>query len=161
MKNGTVCVEILIAAILVCLTSSANGGAQISKYEYNILDYGATRDGNALNTAAINKAIKTCGESGGGTVIIPPGKYLSGPIELMSNVTLHLESGATIKGSSKLEDYAVEQGRASGESGRDETPQLPGLEILLNGNMEEFIPKMMGQHYVLSCGDNTALLRDC
>ncbi len=93
-------------------------GIQSSKYEYNILDYGATRDGNSLNTAAINKAIKTCAESGGGTVIIPPGKYLSGPIEILSNVTLHLESGATIKGSSKLEDYAIEQGRASGESAR-------------------------------------------
>ena len=118
MKNSTVCVGILMAAILVCLTSSANAGAQISKHEYNILDYGATRDGNTLNTAAINKAIKTCAESGGGTVIISPGKYLSGPIEILSNVTLHLESGATIKGSSKLEDYAVEQVRASGESAR-------------------------------------------
>jgi hypothetical protein len=58
-------------------------------------------------------------------------------------------------------DAEKKQGSGGGGQGRDETPQLPGLEILLSGNMEEFISKMMGQHYVLSYGDNTALLSDC
>ena len=83
MKNSTVCVGILMAAILVCLTSSANAGAKISKYEYNILDYVATRDGNELSTAAINRVIKTYAESGGGTVIIPPGGGRNGRISIV------------------------------------------------------------------------------
>jgi L-fucose isomerase-like protein len=39
-------------------------------------------------------------------------------------------------------------------------PQLPGLEIILHGDMEEFARNVMGQHYILSYGDNTALFED-
>jgi L-fucose isomerase-like protein len=39
-------------------------------------------------------------------------------------------------------------------------PQLPGLQITLDGGMEEFSQNVMGQHYILSYGDNTAVFRD-
>jgi len=39
-------------------------------------------------------------------------------------------------------------------------PQLPGLEIRLHGDMEEFTQKVFGQHYILSYGDNSGLLKD-
>jgi polygalacturonase len=85
---------------------------------YNIADYGAKSDGKTLNTIAINQAIHDCSGAGGGTVVVPPGEYLSGPIGLLENVTLHLDVGATVKGSPKLEDYIIETDQTSGESNR-------------------------------------------
>jgi len=39
-------------------------------------------------------------------------------------------------------------------------PQLPGLEIRIDGDMEEFVQNVFGQHYILSYGDNLGLFRD-
>jgi len=61
-----------------------------------ITDYGAEGDGQKLNTQAFAQAIKECSRAGGGTVIVPPGLWLTGPIELCSNINLHLEQGAVI-----------------------------------------------------------------
>ncbi|UCG27730.1 MAG: glycoside hydrolase family 28 protein [Bacteroidales bacterium] len=72
---------------------------------YPITDFGAVPERNTLNTEAINKAIRTCSDNGGGTVLIPPGTFFSGPIQLRSNVNLHLEEGAVIKFSTNPTDY--------------------------------------------------------
>ena len=53
---------------------------------YNIKDFGAKGNGKTSNTVAINKAIKACNENGGGIVLVPAGKYLSGTIEMLDNV---------------------------------------------------------------------------
>ncbi len=71
----------------------------------SVRDYGATGDGIRLDTRALQAAIDACAGSGGGTVYFPPGRYLSGTLLLNSHVTLHWESGATLLGSTKLEDY--------------------------------------------------------
>jgi polygalacturonase len=55
---------------------------------YNIADYGAVGDGEILNTDAFAKTISACAEAGGGTVFVPPGVYVSGPICLQSNTIL-------------------------------------------------------------------------
>ena len=60
---------------------------------YSITDFGAMGDGKTLNTEAIQAAIEACTASGGGRVTVPAGKFLSGTIQLKSNVDLHLESG--------------------------------------------------------------------
>ncbi|MDB5009579.1 MAG: glycoside hydrolase family 28 protein, partial [Mucilaginibacter sp.] len=52
---------------------------------FNITDYGAIDDGQTLNTVSIEKAINACNAAGGGTVLIPQGLWLTGPIELKSN----------------------------------------------------------------------------
>ncbi len=65
-------------------------------YEVNIVDFGAISGGVALNTEAINKAIKDVSEKGGGKVIIPAGLWLTGPIVLQSNVNLYTEKNALI-----------------------------------------------------------------
>jgi hypothetical protein len=39
-------------------------------------------------------------------------------------------------------------------------PQLPGLEVKLDCDMKEFAQNVMGQHYILSYGDNSAVLED-
>ncbi|NLE60126.1 MAG: glycoside hydrolase family 28 protein, partial [Planctomycetes bacterium] len=58
---------------------------------FSVVQYGAVGDGRTLNTDAIAKAVAACAEAGGGTVIVPAGRYLTGPIELRSNIELRLE----------------------------------------------------------------------
>jgi polygalacturonase len=70
-----------------------------------ITDYGARGDGETLNTDAIQRAIDACFEGGGGEVLLPPGRFLSGTLQLRSRVGLHLEAGAVLVGSPRLEDY--------------------------------------------------------
>jgi hypothetical protein len=74
---------------------------------YNILDYGAKGDGKSINTLAIQKAINKCSQNGGGKVIIPAGDFITGSIQLLSNVELHIESGARLIGSPELDDYQM------------------------------------------------------
>jgi polygalacturonase len=74
---------------------------------YNIIDFGAVANGVVDNTSAINKAILTCSNEGGGKVLVPFGKYLSGPINLENNVNLHLEEGAEILFSTNSADYPI------------------------------------------------------
>jgi hypothetical protein len=77
---------------------------------FSILDFGAIGDGKTLNTASINNAIDACASAGGGMVYMPPGVYLSGTVVLKSNVTLYLEAGATLLGSTSLADYSARPG---------------------------------------------------
>src|ERR1700733_10061316 len=63
---------------------------------FSIPDYGAVGDGQTMNTKAFVAAITACDKAGGGTVIIPAGVWLTGPIELKSNVNLHAERGALV-----------------------------------------------------------------
>ena len=71
----------------------------------NIMDLGAVSDGETNNSEAIKKAIDSCSKIGGGKVIIPSGNFLTGPIELKSNVNLHLEEGANVLFSTNHKDY--------------------------------------------------------
>ncbi|WP_370479140.1 glycoside hydrolase family 28 protein [Tamlana flava] len=71
----------------------------------NIIDLGAVSDGETNNTEIIAKAIDSCSNMGGGKVIIPSGKFLTGPIVLKSNVNLHLEEGAHVLFSTNHNDY--------------------------------------------------------
>ncbi len=77
----------------------------LSAREYNITSYGAKSDTTYLSTKAIQSAIDECSKNNGGIVIIPSGNYLSGTLYFKSNVTIHLEKGATIFGSTCLADY--------------------------------------------------------
>ena len=68
---------------------------------YDVRDYGAKGDGSANDTPAVNKAITAANSAGGGTVRFPAGSYRSkNTIHMKSNVTLQVDTGATIQGSS-------------------------------------------------------------
>ena len=64
---------------------------------FNITDYAAIGDDTTTNTTAIQSAINAAGTAGGGTVVIPVGTFLSGPIKLNSRINLHLEGGAILR----------------------------------------------------------------
>lgn len=79
----------------------------------NILDYGADSSGSTVCTAAIQAAVDKCEK--GGTVYVPEGVYISGALFLKSDMTLHIERGAVIKGSDSTEDFPVYTYRWEGE----------------------------------------------
>ncbi|MGG9972070.1 glycosyl hydrolase family 28 protein [Ferruginibacter sp. SUN002] len=66
------------------------------KDTFNIVNYGAIADGYTLNSKSINTAIDSCAANGGGTVLIPRGAWLTGPIVMKSNIDLHLADGALV-----------------------------------------------------------------
>jgi len=72
---------------------------------FDIREYGARPDGRTINTASIQKAIDACHEAGGGRVLCGPGDFLTGSLQLRSNVELHLMPGCRIVGSTRPEDY--------------------------------------------------------
>lgn len=72
---------------------------------FDITDYGAVADTTRLSTAAIQRAIDDCSAQGGGVVNIPAGNYKTGSLLLKSRVTLNLENGATLYGSTDIKDY--------------------------------------------------------
>ncbi|SHM00060.1 glycoside hydrolase family 28 protein [Flavobacterium chilense] len=74
---------------------------------YSITDFGAVADGKTLNTLAFEKAIKACAENGGGQVLVPNGKFLTGAIHLESNVNLHLADKAEVLFSLNPKDYPI------------------------------------------------------
>lgn len=73
--------------------------------DFDITRYGAAGDGTTLNTAAFRAAIDACASAGGGRVIVPTGRFLTGAIHLRSNVNLHVTKGATIAFSRDPRDY--------------------------------------------------------
>lgn len=77
----------------------------VNAADFNILKYGAVGDGATLSTVAIQKAIDACNQAGGGKVIFPEGKFLSGTIVMKDNVTIHFEKNAVLLGSTDLKDY--------------------------------------------------------
>ena len=96
---------LLAAAASMLVTPAGKAQGSPSAPVFDVRNYGAKGDGVTLNTAALNKTIEACAKAGGGTVYVPAGKYLSGTIHLKSNVTLWLDSGATILGSPNMADY--------------------------------------------------------
>lgn len=82
-----------------------------AKEAFDVTSFGATHGGSQLDTSAIQKTIDQCAEAGGGTVYFPAGKYLSGGLMLRSHVHLYLDAGATLLGSTRLEDFPVTRPR--------------------------------------------------
>ena len=95
-----------ISLLLLFSTAPASGHAQ--KRCYNALEFGAAGDGKTINTRSIQQAIDKATSSGGGSVCVPAGTFVTGALRLHSNVDLHLESGAILKGSGRLEDYYLD-----------------------------------------------------
>ncbi len=77
--------------------------------DYSVLDFGAKDDGFTVNTRIIQRAIDAVSERGGGRLVFPTGKYVTGSIYLKSNVTIHFEPGATLLGSNNPCDFVKDK----------------------------------------------------
>ena len=81
---------------------------QIPERSVSIEDYGGIGDGMTDNTTAFKSAIDSLADEGGGTIIIPPGNYFTGPIHLKSDIHLFLDESATITFIAESAIYPVE-----------------------------------------------------
>jgi polygalacturonase len=123
IRRGGACLVVMLAAAWAALLDSgaevipANPWAAVPQIlkrivppnfparDFDVIKFGAVADGQTKNSTAFRNAIAACATAGGGRVMVPAGKYLTGPIHLRSGVNLHLMEGAEIIFSDKLEDY--------------------------------------------------------
>lgn len=93
--------RLFIATFILCfsLLSSVHGK------DYKASLFGIKSDGVTLNTGSIQTAIDFISEEGGGRLVFYVGRYLTGSIELKSNVTIHLEEGAVLVAVPSIYDY--------------------------------------------------------
>lgn len=112
----------LLPAMLGVMAVSFSHGAMAA--DFNICDYGAVSDTARLSTNAVQQAIEACSKAGGGRVVVPSGQYKIGTIVLRSHVNLHLEMGATLYGSTRLDDYTPQRSSYVSLRTQRETVQL-------------------------------------
>ena len=94
-----------------------SGEDDLGAHVYSIRKYGARGDGTTLDTAPLQAAIDACHQDGGGTVLVPAGTFQIGPVELKSNVTLHIAAAGKLLGTADGKQYhAVEAIPLSGDS---------------------------------------------
>lgn len=79
-----------------CIGSNSQAPVNTHTGVYNVLDYGAKNDGSADTGPAFKAAIEAAHRAGGGTVLVPAGQYISGPIEMVSNLTIDFDAGAIV-----------------------------------------------------------------
>jgi len=122
LSSGVICFFLITVA---CFGQKARPGTvrfsenavlktAFKKDSFNITSYGAKADGITLNTKSINAAITACSQKGGGVVVIPAGLWLTGPIELKSNVNLHLKRDALLQFTSDFSQYPLVKGNWEG-----------------------------------------------
>ncbi len=95
---------IVLFIFAIVLFYSSLTEAEPTEY-FNVSEFGAIGDGKIMDTQAIQKAIDAANGAGGGTVYFPAGTYLSGTLMMRNHVTLHLEGGSTLLGSTNLVDF--------------------------------------------------------
>jgi polygalacturonase len=91
--------------------------------------FGAVPDGRTVCTQGLQRAIDACAAAGGGTVVVPPGRYVTGALFLRSHVHLHLASGATLAGSGRFEDFPAIKGREEGVERLVHSSLITGVDV--------------------------------
>ncbi|MCP5529287.1 MAG: glycoside hydrolase family 28 protein [Opitutaceae bacterium] len=109
----------------------AGGAAALAGTVRDIRDYGAVGDGVTLNTVAINQAVAEAARAGGGTVVVPAGRFLTGTVYLQSCVTLRLDDGAELLGSTNLADYPLNAAPPV-----EDTPAFARIRHIYPANLE-------------------------
>ena len=121
MKSNSFCVLLLLSfTVLFSQAKVENKTAAIERivnriqlpvipaYTIKVTDFGAKGDSVTNCKPAFDKAMKACAKKNGGTIVVPKGLYtINGPIHFVSNVKLHLETGAKIRFGSNPKDYPL------------------------------------------------------
>jgi len=84
--------------------------------QLSIIDAGAIGDGTTLNTHVLQETINQLAAQGGGTMVVPAGRFLTGAIFLKPGVNLNLETNAVLLGSTNIADYPAMPTRIEGHT---------------------------------------------
>lgn len=95
--------QLFISIMLLCTVSA-------SAKNFNASYFGIKSDGTTLNTGTIQKAIDYISDNGGGKLTFYVGRYLTGTLQLKSNVSIQLEEGAILVGTTSFYDYTSVNG---------------------------------------------------
>ncbi|MEY4489586.1 MAG: hypothetical protein RIQ79_2094 [Verrucomicrobiota bacterium] len=132
----------LLVLCLIPLLGGASAFADTTR-RVSILDHDAIADGATVNTAAIQATIGQLASSGGGTVVIPPGVFVSGALFLKPGVHLHLEKDAVLRASTDVAaNFPARRTRIEGHFEESFTPALinadhcDGLRITGEGTLD-------------------------
>lgn len=109
MTNQTLVFRNLLARIsksaMLAVTLLWASELMAQKPSLNVVQFGAIGDGKTLNTHALQAALDSCDKRGGGAIVIPAGKFLTGTLMLKSNLRIHIEAGGELIGSPHLNHY--------------------------------------------------------
>src|SRR3984957_18287101 len=120
MERGLKRIPVLLIAAAVTLRAGS---------VCDVTSYGAKTDGVSRSTSAIRDAIQACAKAGGGTVYFPAGVYLTGAIELASNIVLNIDAGATLRFHTDLTEYPLVPGRSEGTETLTPAPLIGGRNL--------------------------------
>lgn len=146
----------IISKIILLSLLSAMPSAAVSAKDFIVTDFGAIGDGASDDAKSISKAIEACSEAGGGRVVFPSGKtFLSGPLELKSNINLFMEPNSILKANPDESIYRLSAfGANEGEGmmwlhGKDiENFSISGTGRI-DGNAIEFMGKELDDSFEL------------
>ncbi len=131
-KIALTCILISAACSAIAQQKQALPVIQQVKFKNDttsITSFGAKGDGLFLNTQSINKTIEAVSQKGGGVVLIPSGLWLTGPIELKSNVNLHIKRDAILQFTADFNQYKLVQGNWEGQPAwRNQSP-ISGVNL--------------------------------
>ncbi|QIL39315.1 glycoside hydrolase family 28 protein [Pedobacter sp. HDW13] len=131
-KIALTCILISAACSAIAQQNQALPVIQQVKFKNDttsITSFGAKGDGLFLNTQSINKTIEAVSQKGGGVVLIPSGLWLTGPIELKSNVNLHLKRDAILQFTADFNQYKLVKGNWEGQPAwRNQSP-ISGVNL--------------------------------
>jgi polygalacturonase len=96
---------------------------------FDVTRFGAAGDGRTSSTRGLQRAFEACAGGGGGTVLVPAGRYLTGALFLRSHVELHLSAGAILEASPRPEDFPAIAGRDEGVEQKVHASLLTGLDL--------------------------------
>jgi len=104
LRSGAAVLPVSLAGAALTARAAESTSPSVASSSFNVRQFGAKGDGQTKDTKAIQSAVDAAGVSGG-TVCLPPGKYLSGTVRFKSHVTVFLDAGATLIFSPDKEDF--------------------------------------------------------